>query len=404
MNSLKLTTAEFLKRIAPTGPGPWACFGGHGSRWHIVLPKLEPVLVSDIKDRLWQGRPQALPFQRGYVGLIEYNDLAGGEFKNSRVYRAEGALVWDSRTFELHRTGTNSPALDEALDALIEPIDRPVEPIDPVALIGDRTEKDYLDACAKALNDIRNGRFYQINLLRYFTIAHPKPGAALAARYRRLAGPFGAWFYEDEREVISFSPERFVRIAPTRSGQFKIATFPIKGTVANSPEEGTQLAEALVASAKDRAELHMIVDLMRNDLLRVAVAGSVDVVDPGSLHQFATVQHLIAHIEGVLRPSVSWIELMRKLGPGGSITGAPKAEVVRAIQSYESTSRGLFMGHAFFWDDQSGYFDSSILIRTAVRKGQSWRYAAGSGIVIKSDPIQELAEIATKCRVITDLT
>ena len=145
----------------------------------------------------------------------------------------------------------------------------------------------------------------------------------------------------------------------------------------------------------------MIVDLMRNDLHRVCQPHSVEVTDPGSLHSFRHVHHLIADIGGYLRRDLSLGDILRALCPGGSITGAPKIEVMKAIDSYEPSTSGYFMGNICYFDPVTNYFDSSILIRTVVKLGANpYRFAAGSGLTINSSFSQEWAEIAAKSKVV----
>jgi anthranilate/para-aminobenzoate synthase component I len=160
----------------------------------------------------------------------------------------------------------------------------------------------------------------------------------------------------------------------------------------------------LLSSEKDQAELHMIVDLMRNDLLKICEPGSVLVKDKGSLHSFTTVHHLIARITGLLREPQSFGSILAVLCPGGSITGTPKIEVMRAIYDYESRPRDYFMGNIFCWDLKSQYFDSSILIRTVQKRVgiDHYEFAAGSGLVIGSELLAEMEEISAKARVVVN--
>jgi para-aminobenzoate synthetase component 1 len=197
-----------------------------------------------------------------------------------------------------------------------------------------------------------------------------------------------------------------VRIFPGSGSESKatIETRPIKGTAARfegQPEADAKAAADLLKSAKDRAELAIIVDLMRNDLYRVGQPGSVSVRSAGELLSVHGVHHLEANVQAQLRLPQSLGDMLAHICPGGSITGAPKREVMSAIRAYEGRARGYFMGHAFYLDDH-GSFDSSLLIRTLVGSGDGhYEYAAGSGIVIGSDPESERLEIAAKCQVIT---
>ena len=264
-------------------------------------------------------------------------------------------------------------------------------------------KESYLSMVAGALEDIRSGRFYQINLLRFFRVDGPLGRSELAKRIEHLGGPFSLLFQFPDYTVASLSPERFIEIHPGES-YAQIVTQPIKGTARRSedPTQDRIAATMLENSVKDNAELHIIVDLMRNDLNRICEKGTVAVSSPGKVASFKTIHHLVAEITGHLRAKLNFGEIIASIMPGGSITGAPKVEVMAAIREYEARPRGFFMGSGFYLDD-SGHFDSSILIRTLVAESPDrFEYAAGSGIVVDSIPEAEYEEIGHKCRVVTD--
>lgn len=250
----------------------------------------------------------------------------------------------------------------------------------------------------KVIADIRRGRFYQLNLLRYWQAKGEISAEAWLSALQEKSGPYGALLALPDLSLISFSPERFLHIHQ-HQGQTVCDTMPIKGTRprSDSPEEDARLREELLGSAKDQAELAMIVDLLRNDLYALTGGGDVKVLDPGSLFSFATVHHRIAQIRAILPQGLSLHDVLQAMCPGGSITGAPKREVRLAIAELEGRSRGYFMGNLMFINEHSGRIDSSILIRTAVKLGQqNWECAAGSGLVIGSNPYQETLETEVK--------
>ena len=196
---------------------------------------------------------------------------------------------------------------------------------------------------------------------------------------------------------MSNSPELFLTFDPhTR----RIETRPIKGTRPRDADPGIDAAQAaeLIASAKDRAENLMIVDLMRNDLSRVARPGSVVVETLFELESFATVHHLVSTVTGEVEPGVGPAEVLAESFPPGSITGAPKHQAMRVIAAHEGP-RGAWCGSLFLLDDD-GALTASVLIRTIAfwREGETWtfRTLAGAGIVADSDPASELQETDTK--------
>lgn len=194
---------------------------------------------------------------------------------------------------------------------------------------------------------------------------------------------------------MSNSPERFVAV---RGGA--VETRPIKGTRprGRTPSEDAVLAAELLASAKDRAENLMIVDLMRNDLARVCAPGSVRAPELFAVESFANVHHLVSTVVGRLAPGRDAIDLLRAAFPPGSITGAPKVQAMKTIASLE-TPRGPYCG-SLFWAGFDGDLDSSVLIRTAAfalgEGGWSLEARAGAGIVADSDPHAERLETEAK--------
>ena len=390
------------------------CFlGGKESVW-IVPIAFSEVSFQEFTD---QSLPQevSIPYQgfrTGFVATVGYTkESTGNAF--SRAYRIYRTLVFD---IESKKTTIYSESGWEkaqyAFTATELNTDQPASPapshIDDLELVAGESNESYLGKVESALEDIRNGRYYQINLLRYFTVPAAIDYANELARLRKKGGPFSSWVefknvFDNKApfELLSYSPERFFHTYQENS-RLCIAAEPIKGTSPVYPgeEENNKSKEYLISSAKDQAELHMIVDLMRNDLFKVCQPKSVSVEDPGSLHSFSNVHHLIARVSGVLQENLTVGDLIAALCPGGSITGAPKIEVMKAIAELEGRDRGLFMGNTLVFDPNSGFIDSSILIRSLVIKDVAAQFAAGSGIVVRSKPSSELAEIDTKCRIV----
>ena len=250
---------------------------------------------------------------------------------------------------------------------------------------------------ARALAYIEAGDIYQANITAPFVAERP-PQATAASLFAALAAanpaPFSAYIdCGGGRAVASVSPERFIRLSPAG----EIETRPIKGTRKRGATvaEDRAAAEDLLGSAKDRAENLMIVDLMRNDLSRVAVAGSVRVPALNMLESFASVHHLVSCVQAQLRPGLDAIDLLRAAFPGGSITGAPKIRAMQIIADLEGTARGPYCGAAA-WLGFDGAMDSSVLIRTVTITPRYVLAQAGGGIVADSDPVAEWDELLVK--------
>ena len=356
------------------------------------------------------GSTPILPMTLGQVALLTYdafNPWCGRASAPCRFFNIRRSLVWDRAKGQVFLC--SDPAFGDAKHQLTWPIRE--APIVPPALAprsvdwkSTWTDSQYLEAVAQSLEDIREGRFYQINLLRFWQHQGEISRAHLIRRLKKFAGPFAAFIDLPDLGLVSWSPERFVQIIPREGRSWAVAE-PIKGTRPVSADLVTNrnLIEELRNSAKDKAELHMIVDLMRNDLQRISVPGAVSVLDTGSIQSFPNVHHLVAKIQGQMKPNLTLDEVCRALCPGGSITGAPKREVMNVIHRREERERGYFMGNLWYKDSFSGRLDSSILIRTAVRQSEaSWEYAAGSGITVKSHAYEELQEVLTKARIVLE--
>ncbi len=199
---------------------------------------------------------------------------------------------------------------------------------------------------------------------------------------------FGGFFDADSFQLASASPERFLSVT---DGQ--VEARPIKGTRPRvaSPMFDMFSAQELLASAKDRGENIMIVDLMRNDLSRVCEDDSVYVPQLCSLESYGYVQHLVSCVRGKLRPDRGPLDLIAAAFPCGSITGAPKCRAMEIITEIERVARGPYcgsMGYLSF----SGSMDLNVLIRTITIAGGWWQMQVGGGIVADSDPRAEYEE------------
>ena len=262
-------------------------------------------------------------------------------------------------------------------------------------LSGNFTRAGYLAAVRRTLDYIAAGDVFQVNLSQRFRAGgEPNPLAMYQRLKARSPAPFAAFLQWDDLAIVSASPELFYQTRGDR-----IVTRPIKGTRprGQSRDDDARLAAELADSPKDRAELTMIVDLERNDLGRVCQYGSVRVSEPLAIETFAEVHHLVATIEGRIRPGQGPIDVARALFPGGSITGAPKIRAMEIIDELEPTRRSLYTGAIGYFglDGASGF---NIAIRTLTVEGARVSYQVGGGIVADSDPESEYDETLHKGR------
>ncbi|HTQ30760.1 MAG TPA: aminodeoxychorismate synthase component I [Opitutaceae bacterium] len=257
------------------------------------------------------------------------------------------------------------------------------------------SKASYLAAIDRIKEYIRAGDVYQVNLAQRFEAPLPCEAHELYQRLRRRSpAPFAAYLNFGPLQVASSSPEQFLRL---RDG--RVETRPIKGTRprGRTPAEDERRAQELLSSAKDRAELLMIVDLERNDLGRVCDCGSIRVDEPCRLEAHPTVFHLVATVSGKLRAGCDVFDCIRAAFPGGSITGAPKIRAMQIIDELETRRRHLYTG-SLGYIGFDGSADLNIAIRTLVCHGGRAYYHVGGGIVADSDPESEYQETLDKGR------
>lgn len=257
------------------------------------------------------------------------------------------------------------------------------------------SESAFRTAVDRARAYIRLGHIYQVNLSHRLSVECAATGWELyQALLARSPAPFAAYLHAGEFELASSSPELFLRISGSR-----IRTRPIKGTRPRDtdPDRDEQLARELATSPKERAELVMITDLLRNDLGRVCEYGSVEVPELFRLERYAQVQHLVSTVCGRLRAGVTHFDAFAACFPGGSITGAPKIRAMQIIDELEPVSRGPYTG-ALGYLGFNRESQLSIAIRTAIAMPGRAHFHAGAGIVADSSPAAEYQETLDKAQ------
>ena len=261
------------------------------------------------------------------------------------------------------------------------------------------TKQEYMDAVSRVIDYITEGDVYIANLTQQLKIKSNLSPYEMFEKLREdNPSPFGAYLNYGEFQIVSSSPERFLQM---KNG--KIKTRPIKGTRkrGTTPEEDFMLKKELEESSKDQSELLMIVDLERNDLNRVCVPGSVKVTELFEVETYATVFHLIANVEGRLRPDLTVMDLLEATFPGGSITGAPKLRAMEIIDELEHSRRNIYTGSLGYLS-LDGDCDFNIIIRTALCKDQTFYLGVGGGITCESDPLFEYEETLQKAKALLE--
>ena len=365
------------------------------------------------------------PFSGGLIGIAGFEFGLRLEAMPRAPFRIEGGAAWpelmlrrypavlafdhEIRTLTAIGRGSDATAAEAARDRLIAlwRDTRDVIPPEGALLDGplrlETPDPVHEDKVAAIVGQIHAGDLFQANLARGWTgrlREDVTPGGLLAALHARGPAPFGAYVGLGDRAIVSNSPECFIRL--DRTGGME--TRPIKGTRprGRTKDEDMALAAELAASAKDRAENLMIVDLMRHDLAKVATIGSVRVTALNALESYANVHHLVSTVVAQLTAYKTAADLLLATLPPGSVSGAPKVQAMKVISAMEA-ARGPYCG-ALFAIDATGAMNSSVLIRTLACENSHGRWsiraAAGGGIVADSDPVDERIETETKLSLI----
>ena len=356
----------------------------------IIAARPVEILRGDIKN-LTQLRQSIAQYQihtpsigfpaGGACGWIDYEgSYCFGIYPEMLIYQHDRAQWW--------QCGNLAPEIDSG---------RP-KPRPPVLgkFTSSMSQADYQFGVQRIHEYIAAGDIYQANLTQHFSC--PVQGGSLFPLYQKLReitpAPLAAWLQLGEREILSSSPETFLRM----SGR-NIETLPIKGTRPRGDTEAADrsFARELVESPKENAELTMITDLERNDLGQVCEFGTVRVTDMLTLEKLEQVYHLVSTVTGTLRNDIDHLDALAACFPGGSITGAPKKRAMEIIAELEPVARGLYTG-ALGYIGFNGESQLSIPIRTLVREHHKLHYHVGAGIVADSDPAAEYQETLDKAK------
>ncbi|MGA2070251.1 MAG: anthranilate synthase component I family protein [Sedimentisphaerales bacterium] len=291
--------------------------------------------------------------------------------------------------------------LDKARNVRV-PTPKPadIENIDFARIQSNMTKDYYLKAFEKIKRHIFDGDVYQINFSQRFRcefLARPIDLFHWQNRYN--PSPYSAYIDAGDFQIISASPEMFITVKDS-----VISTKPIKGTRKRIEETSPQTKQInaenlqqLIDSAKEKAELNMIIDLERNDLARICVPGTRKVIQPRTIETHPTVFHAVATIAGKLRDDVNFCDILKAVFPGGSITGAPKIRSMQIINETELAARGVYTGSIGYLGLE-GSVCLNIAIRTIIIKNKSAYVQTGGGIVADSDPLAEWNETLIKAR------
>ncbi len=334
------------------------------------------------------------------MAMCFVRDLVVVDHLNGTVELITNVLP-DAGTPSLDRWKNAQARLDAMQALLAEPAEAWLAEAD-FSVVGtptNRTEKsDFLAAIEKSKGYIRDGDIFQvvvsqrfdlettaapIDVYRVLRTLNPSPYLYLLALERPDGTPY---------TVVGSSPEALVKVERGRAFTHPIAGSRPRG---RNVEHDDELAAELLADQKERSEHLMLVDLARNDLLKVCVPGSVEVTEFMRIERFSHIMHIVSSVEGAVNPGISAIEVFKATFPAGTLSGAPKPRALEIIDELEPTQRGIYGGVIGYFDF-AGDADLAIAIRTATIEGGVAHVQAGGGLVADSDPLSEFQESQNK--------
>ncbi|MFC6223871.1 aminodeoxychorismate synthase component I [Hymenobacter artigasi] len=331
------------------------------------------------------------------IEALQSANFAGFAWPRLHFFTPETWLVWRADTLEIH--GQTDGVLDQILAQPVPPAAALAVP----ALHPRLPKADYLRAVEAIREDILNGEVYELNLCQEFYAEHVtlSPVAVFWQLMQASPAPFAGFVRWHEHFLLCASPERFLSHHDGR-----LVSQPIKGTIRRgaTPTADEQQRQTLLHDEKERAENLMIVDLVRNDLARVARTGTVRVPELFGLYPFRHLWQMISTVTADLRPGTSLAEILRATFPMGSMTGAPKIRAMQLIEHYESSRRGLYSG-SIGYVGADGSFDFNVVIRSLQYRQDTGylSFQVGSAITYDSDPEREYEECLLKARALLEV-
>ncbi|WP_243697083.1 aminodeoxychorismate synthase component I [Labedella endophytica] len=369
-----------------------------------VLTELQSLVAeSPVGARNGDGAPAG--FRGGWVGVLGYEygarlvgvPSAPGDLPDALFVECDRLWSLD------HGTGRIDAILGDHEIGAAPEMASPSPPPSParVSDVRPRWRHDrsaYVRAIESGLDSIAAGDVYQVCLTNEVRVPTAIDPFEVYLRLRRdNPAPFGGFLRIGGVTMAGSSPERFLSVSP----HGRVETRPIKGTRRRDPDPVVDraLADDLRSDAKERAENLMIVDLMRNDLGRVAELGSVDVPDLFAVESYPSVHQLVSTVTARLAPGSTGIDAVRSSFPAGSMTGAPKHRAMTILHGLEGGARGLYSG-AMGWFGADGALDLAMVIRSIVFAAGEARIGTGGGITASSDPTREVDETLLKARLL----
>lgn len=376
--------------------GTIASIRAYGNKIHVTEKGKESVFIKNPWEALIEFRMKYKEWSFGVLGYDLKNYLERLSSESKSLIKTPDLFFFVPEVL-LEIDSNNSLKVLKGI--VLEDIPRTVMQSDITIENTHQISKEkYIAKIIEAQQQIREGEFYEINLSHPLEFKFSGEGWDLYQKMKSIGPvPFGSYIRTNDFEVCSASPERFL----SKKGR-KLCSQPIKGTVSRSFEDDNANIVALSNSEKERAENLMIVDLVRNDLSRIAEKGSVTVSNLFEIQTFETVHQMVSTVEAESRQDVHAVEILKACFPMGSMTGAPKVAAMRAIEELEDYKRGIYSGAIGYFTPEDD-FDFSVVIRTAIINGERLIYPVGGAITSDSIPELEWEETLVKARAITKL-
>jgi anthranilate synthase component I len=382
--------------------------------------------IERFQERLKPALTAGLPrFCGGLAGYFGYDTVRCIETRLGRVTKTGGlgtpdiqlllteeVAVIDNLSGHLYLIVWADPARPQAYrqatarlaalaDKLRHSVAAPnVEPVPPQPVEREFAKADLMRAVERAKAYIAAGDCMQVVLGQRLKKRYRESPLSLYRALRSLNPSPYMYFYDmGEFQIVGASPEILVREERLADGGRKVTIRPLAGTRPRgaTPEEDERLEAELKSDEKERAEHLMLIDLARNDIGRIAKTGSVKVTEAFAVERYSHVMHIVSNVEGVLRPEVGQLDVLRATFPAGTLSGAPKVRAMEIIDELEPVQRGIY-GGACGYLSFAGDMDVAIAIRTGIVKDQTLYVQAAAGIVADSVPEKEWAETEQKAR------
>ncbi len=364
-----------------------------GERDRLILGQGIKLDDGVLREKLRKVEPLEVPgkFKGGYIGYFSYETVANFE----RLKLPADSEGWPQLEFFM----PENIAVYDNLNSVVYTTDRNVTETSvsgqlTVSLKNESmSDQEYMNSVKRVKKLIEGGYTFQTVISKSYSYEMQGDAGLIYEKLRKInPSPYMYYLKFDDRQIIGSSPETLFSV---NSGL--VETFPIAGTRPRgaSPEADLDLERELMASEKERAEHMMLVDLARNDIGKVCMPGTVNVIEFMYVEKYSHVQHMVSRVIGALKNGYDYIDVLKATFPAGTVSGAPKPISMKIIAQEERVSRGPYAGAVGYFSTE-GSAEFSIAIRSAFINGNTVKVQAGAGIVYDSVPESELQEVKHK--------